>query len=149
MAFAAERTANIKPGKDPEAPTAIVSLESTPACLSKNTNNPAKFGFALVLLASRLPSVVVMGEDLIPMMPVRFTSEEESMPRFFVSRQSLRISIALDMISEAAIISSFKALVSWDGTILAIRKNRRLRRHNAYRNKSFLLREEYFDIFYY
>jgi hypothetical protein len=148
MAFAAERTANIKPGKDPEAPTAMVSLESTPALLSSDTSNPAKLGFVLVLLASRLPRVVVKGEDLTPMIPVRFTSEEESMSRFFASRQSLRISIASDMICEAAIISSLRALASWDGMILAIMKNTRLRTKSPNRSRFFWLRKILFGIFY-
>jgi len=137
MACAADKVANIKAGKEPEAPTAMVSPELAPAFLSRDTISPAKFGFVLVLFASRLPRDVVMGEDFTPINPVPFTSEEGSIVRFFAFRHSLRAPIARDIIREAEIISSLRALASREGMICARRKNTRLRKKSPNRNRFF------------
>ena len=127
MAFAAERTATIKAGKELEAPAAIVSPLSIFASFRRKTMRAAKLGLAVVLLASRFPMDVVIGENSRPMSPVWFKSMFLSRIRPFFPRHSLIIFTASAIISEALIISPLSLSPSLEGKDFASTKNRILK----------------------
>ena len=85
----AETAARAKPGKEPDALTAMRHPGRAPASLSRRTSKAAASGVAALRLAGRLPAVLVSPESATPMSPVPFGSfiGSRGMPR---SRRSAR-----------------------------------------------------------
>ena len=70
IASKAAATEMLKPGNEPDQPTATTSPGSTPACCSMSTTTAAKLGFTDVCFDCRLAGRLVVNDIALPTMPL-------------------------------------------------------------------------------
>ena len=101
----AASAAMLRPGNEPDMPTATTSPSTIPARFKRCTITAAKLGFTAVCFAARWPVFVVMGDMSSPTRPDSLGSLSGSSSSLRRSRSALMVSYALRARDAASIFS--------------------------------------------